>query len=272
MTRLRSTGKRIVEQAASRLGYRVIPDWRMKSLAHARHLRQLFDRLGIDTVLDVGANIGGYRKFLRDEVGFEGRVVSFEPVPSVYAALAKAAAGDPSWRGMQVALGDGDDQLPIHVTSRTTMSSFLTRDEGRLTQLGYQHLLDVTDVVSTERVPVRRLDSVFDDAVGGQRGARVFLKCDTQGFDLKVIAGASASLPSIMAVQIELSFKPIYAEAPAYAAVLEHMTDLGFDVTGVFPVRHDELFRIVNFDCVLLNSRHPEVVELASRIVAGRTT
>ena len=272
MLRLRPALKRIVEQGASRLGYQVIPEWRLKSLPHAQHLRQLFDRLGIDTVLDVGANVGGYRRFLRTQVGFTGRIVSFEPVPSVYASLAQDAGQDPSWRGMPMALGDADGLLEINVTNRTTMSSFLTRDEARLKGLGYQHLLNVTDVVRTEQVPVRRLDSVFDDAVGGRAEARVFLKCDTQGFDLKVIDGASASLRSIMALQIELSFKPIYEGAPAYATVLEHATSLGFDVTGVFPVRHDELYRIVNFDCVMLNSRHPAVAELAARVVTGRTT
>ena len=264
--------KRLVEHGASRLGYRVIPDWRLRSLAHAQHLRQVFELLEVDTVLDVGANVGGYRRFLRAEVGFDRDVVSFEPVPSVYEALVEDAAGDPSWRGMQVALGDADDLRSINVTSRTTMSSFLTRDETRLKGLGYQHLLDVTDVVDVERVPVRRLDSVFDEAVNGRRDARVFLKCDTQGFDLKVIAGAVRSLSSIIALQIELSFKPIYAGAPTYGAVLEQLTGLGFDVTGVFPVRHDELFRIVNFDCVMVNSAHAAVVTLASRIVEGRTT
>ncbi len=268
---LRPAIKRLVEQGASRLGFRVIPDWRLKSLAHAQHLRQLFDRLAIDTVLDVGANVGGYRTFLRAEVGFEGRIVSLEPVPSVYASLAQSAARDSAWRGMQVALGDVDDQLQINVTSRTTMCSFLMRDEARLRGLGYQHLLNVTDVVRTEAVPVRRLDSILDEALGGRQDARVFLKCDTQGFDLKVLAGASGSLASILALQIELSFTPIYAGAPAYTTVLAHATDLGFDVTGIFPVRQDELSRVVNFDCVMLNSRHPSVVELASRIVAGRT-
>jgi FkbM family methyltransferase len=262
--------KRIVERGASRLGYHVIPDWRLKSLAHAQHLRELFDQLKIDTVLDVGANIGGFRTLLRTHVGYAGRIVSFEPVPAVYASLAQAARHDPRWRGMPVALGDTDDRLEINVTSRTTMSSFLTRDETRLKGLGYQHLLNVTDIVRTEQVPVRRLDSVFDEAVDGDRNARVFLKCDTQGFDLKVMAGASATLASIMAVQIELSFKPIYAGAPAYSTVLEHMTNLGFDVTGVFPVRQDELHRIVNFDCVMLNSRHPAVAGLASHLVAGQ--
>jgi FkbM family methyltransferase len=262
--------KRLVERGAARLGYHIIPAWRMRSLEHARHVRHLFDQLGIDVVLDVGANEGGYRTFLRRDVGFTGNIVSFEPVPAVYARLAESAADDPRWRGIAGALGDVDGQLEINVCQRTTMSSFLARDEQRLADLGYRHLLNVTDVVRTESVPVRRLDSILDDVLGGRRDARVFLKCDTQGFDMKVMAGARRSLASIMAVQIELSFKPIYADAPAYGSVLEHMSGLGFDVTGVYPVRRDELSRIVNFDCVMINSRHATVADMASRLVVGR--
>src|SRR5690606_15243686 len=122
-----------------------------------------------------------------------------------------------------------------------------TRDERRLKALGYRHLLAVTDVLRSESVPVRRLDGIFGDVVG-RPDARVFLKCDTQGFDLKVIDGASAVLRSILALQIELSFTPIYAGAPAYAVALQHLTSLGLDVAGIYPVRRDELSRIVNVD------------------------
>jgi FkbM family methyltransferase len=268
--RLRPALKRLVERGASRLGYQVIPSWRLRSFEHARHMQHLFAQLQIDTVLDVGANEGGYREMLRDFVGFGGRIVSFEPVPSVFAKLQQAARDDSRWKGYQMALGDGDGELQINVTQRTTMSSFLTRDETRLRGLGYDHLLNVTDIVRTEPVPVRRLDSLFDDALDRRTDARVYLKCDTQGFDLKVIAGAAASLRSIMALQIELSFKPIYANAPAYSEVLEQMTAQGFDVTGIYPVRRDELFRIVNFDCVMINSRHPVVAALADKLVTGR--
>jgi FkbM family methyltransferase len=269
-TGLRPTLKRLVERGASRLGYQVIPTWRLRSFEHARHLGRLFDQLRIDTVLDVGANDGGYREMLRDFVGYQGRIISFEPVPDTYAKLTAASQGDPLWRGYQMALGDEDSELQINVTQRSTMSSFLTRDESRLKDLGYQHLLNVTDVVRTEAVPVRRLDSMFGEITAGNPDARIYLKCDTQGFDLKVIAGAAESLRSIMALQIELSFKPIYANAPAYGEVLETMTAAGFDVTGIYPVRRDELFRIVNFDCVMINSRHPVVQALADKVVTGR--
>jgi FkbM family methyltransferase len=263
--------KRAAVRGASRLGYRVIAAKRMGSFEHARHLSHMFENLGIDTVLDVGANDGGYRRLLREDVGFAGRVISFEPVPDVFQALVDAATNDGRWKGMNVALGNEDGELEMNVCRRSTMSSFLTRDEARLANLGYSHLLSVTDVVKTVRVPIHRLDSIFDDVIGARAGARVFLKCDTQGYDLQVVAGSARSLKSIIALQIELSIKPIYAGAPVYSEVIEHMTDIGFDVTGLFPVRRDELSRIVNFDCVMINSRHPVVADLAARRVVGRT-
>jgi FkbM family methyltransferase len=263
--------KSLLTTGASRLGYRVIPSSRLDTFEHARHLRNMFASLQIDTVLDVGANDGGYRSLLRHDVGFTGHIASFEPVPDVFQALAAAAQGDRMWRGYQMALGNVDDELEMNVCQRSTMSSFLTRDESRLEHLGYKHLLKVTNIVRTQKVPVRRLDSVFAEVLAGRRDARVFLKCDTQGFDLEVIAGAEHSLRSIMALQIELSIKPIYAGAPAYAEVIEKMAGAGFDVTGIYPVRRDELSRIVNFDCVMLNSRHPIIADVAERVVIGRT-
>jgi FkbM family methyltransferase len=201
--------------------------------------------------------------------------VSFEPVSTAYAALAHDAAADLAWRGRQLALGDSDRRREINVCKRSTMSSFLHRDSDTLRRDGYSHLLQMTDVVRRETVEVRRLDSVFDNVVG-DGAARVFLKCDTQGYDLQVMAGAVESFASILALQIELSFKPIYEGAPAYDEALARMRDYGFDVAGIYPVRRDELMRIVNFDCVLVNSRHRDVVAMSERIhgrdVAMRAT
>jgi FkbM family methyltransferase len=261
---LRTALKRWAERGAAALGFRLIPEWRMGPLPQARDLGHLFQLFSIDTVLDVGANEGGYRRFLREHTGYRGRIVSFEPVSTAYAALAHDAAADPAWRGRQIALGDCDGSREINICARSTMSSFLRRDGATLTRDGYNHLLRLTDVVRQETVQVRRLDSIIDSVVAP--GARIFLKCDTQGYDLQVMAGAAASLPSIMAVQIELSFKPIYEGAPAYGEALERLRGYGLDVAGIYPVRRDELMRMVNFDCVLVNSRHPDVLAMSERV------
>jgi hypothetical protein len=62
--------------------------------ALASPLQELFAQLRIDTVIDVGANLGQYYEFLRDRIGFTGRIVSFEPHPDLAAQLKKRARAD----------------------------------------------------------------------------------------------------------------------------------------------------------------------------------
>ena len=61
-------------------GYDIVPLREMKERDFALHLRELLAHLDIDCVLDVGANAGQYRDFLRDKVLYDGPIISFEPV------------------------------------------------------------------------------------------------------------------------------------------------------------------------------------------------
>ena len=62
------------------MGYDIVPLREMKERDFALHLGELLAHLKIDCVLDVGANVGQYRDFLRDKVLFDGIIISFEPV------------------------------------------------------------------------------------------------------------------------------------------------------------------------------------------------
>ena len=59
----------------------------------------------IDTVLDVGANVVQFGRRLR-ALGYNGDIVSFEPITLVFRELAAAAARDRRWFTRQIALGD----------------------------------------------------------------------------------------------------------------------------------------------------------------------
>ena len=59
-------------------------------------LRQILTQLGISAVFDVGAHIGEYATRLRN-VGYRGKIVSFEPQTSAFAVLANKALDDPLW-------------------------------------------------------------------------------------------------------------------------------------------------------------------------------
>lgn len=246
--------KEWVLQTSERLGYPIIPSWQLRKLDQTRHLRQLFERLKVNCVLDVGANIGQFHEYLRLFLGYQGRVVSFEPIGELYETISSLAAGDSRWTTRRVALGEANATAMINVFSERTLSSILERDEKSLRSMGYDKYLRETELARKEAVPLQRLDAVFEEVVGDPH-ARVFLKSDTQGYDLNVIRGAAGCLDRIAGLQVEVSIRRVYKGAPAYFEVLEELTGHGFEITGMFPVQRDAQLRVVNFDCVMINSR-----------------
>ena len=243
-----------VLQTSERLGYPIIPSWQLRKYDQSRHLKQLFERLRIDCVLDVGANIGQFHEYLRLFLRYPGRVVSFEPIAELYDKVSALAASDPRWSTHKMALGESDSTATINVFTERTLSSILQRDEKSLRAMGYDKYLRETELARTEAVPLRRLDTLFDEVVHNP-DARVFLKSDTQGYDLNVIRGAERCLHRIAAMQVEVSIRRVYEGAPTYLDVLSELAGHGFEITGMFPVQRDPQLRVVNFDCVMINSR-----------------
>jgi len=218
-----------------------------------RHLLHLFSVLRINCVLDVGAHYGEFGTLLR-ELGYQGRIVSFEPVPENFSALTQCGSNDKGWLVYPFALGAQESSASMRVTGSSHFCSFCPPSTYGEEQFG-----DKMKITRDQLVTVRRLDTLFDECVAGIAAPQVFLKMDTQGFDLEVIKGAGDKLNQIQAIQTELSAKPIYdqmgtALADGIAALQQH----GFDLTGFFPVTWDrsDMLRVIEFDCVLCRAAH----------------
>lgn len=232
--------KEIVRSAVRGAGFEIIPRWRLAQFSLDRHIRMLFKRLEVDFVIDVGANAGQFGEMLRRDVGYRGPILSFEPQHDVAQTLRAKARTDGNWRVMEVALGESDGRLELNVCASTTFSSFKDPDpKGKF----------VASQVVTGRdlVEIRRLDS-FPVV----KGARIYLKMDTQGFDLEVIKGATGLLDRVVAVQTEVAFIPLYKDVPDWQESVATFRRLGFAVSGFFSVSHDEAARLVTCDCLLV--------------------
>jgi FkbM family methyltransferase len=208
-------------------------------------LRQLFSVLNINCVIDAGAHFGEYGQWLR-EIGYTGRIVSFEPVRDSYQRLCDNAKGDGSWMTYNLALGRNRTSLEINVPDYSVFASFLGATKYCNEEFGEESTAGIK-----ETVQVVTLDSLFAHSVSGLRVPRVYLKMDTQGYDLEVLGGASASMPSILALQSEVSVKPIYEGMPNWTDAIGVCKSLGYEVSGLYPVNRDKNMSVIEFDCVM---------------------
>jgi FkbM family methyltransferase len=241
--------KRVIQKAARVVGLHVGRYPPVDSLAY--HLRTVLRELGIDCVLDVGAHQGEFAGFLRDQ-DYTGEILSFEPVASSFATLSRNRALDKRWRGYNIALGAEDGELEMNIYAGSVFNSFL-----RPAEHGTTRFRDDTQVVRVDRVPVRRLESIVDEIIAARPDARIFLKMDTQGYDLQVVRGGGGRLPEILALQTELAARATYEGMPTLPEALAELDRLGFEVTGLFPVARElDHLRVIEFDCVMCRKPH----------------
>jgi len=208
------------------------------------HLQMLFSAYEISCVLDVGAHRGEYGLWLRRN-GYRGDIVSFEPVQVNFQHLASVTARDPRWHCVNYALGAENKVASINVSSVTVFSSFHAPNPTAQAIFG-----QAPAVQRSEEVEIRRLDTLLDTLPVNISRDRTYLKLDTQGWDLEVIAGAQGVLDRIIALQTEVAVQPIYEGMPAMADSLAAIAAHGFVPSGLFPVNLDQRFALVELDLV----------------------
>lgn len=177
--------------------------------------------LGADTVMDIGANIGQYGFALRAS-GFDGRLISCEPLPDAYRHLARRAAGDAGWTALHTAAGAESGTSTINVAANSYSSSLLPMTAA------HRNAAPGSEFVASVPVPVTTVQQLVADH--GLDPARTMLKIDTQGFESQVLDGAGDLLPSFAAVQMELSFVPLYTGQQLFDQLVARMAGAGFEM------------------------------------------
>lgn len=246
---LTTSARVIVKRLFRQAGYEVNSyDFVRNHLPHL-YLAELFKRLNISCVFDVGANTGDFRNFLRDRVGYQGLIISFEPVAKHYEALKSKSHNDEDWKIYHMALGRENTSMEINVMKEGVFSSFMTPDHSIVSEFRNQNVVD-----HTELVDVRTLDSMINQFESTVSPEQTYLKLDTQGFDMEVVVGAEQTIERIPALQTEVSIRRIYKGMPSFFEAHQILAAKGFDIGELFLVSHDQLMRAIEFDCVMINS------------------
>lgn len=182
-------------------------------------IERQFGRDCISTVFDVGANAGQSaltyaREFPR------AQIYSFEPVPATYQKLVAQTARHPNVHPYNIGMGRQPGRVTIHVNPNDLRSSVkLHRPEDHSEIIS----LDTMDGF-VEKQKLRTID---------------FLKIDTEGFDLEVLAGAETLLKEhrVHLIQCECEPAPRTNEWVSFPALAEFLEGYGYRVFGVYEQR-----------------------------------
>jgi FkbM family methyltransferase len=192
-------------------GYDVV---KCKYSKHELGIEELLKVYQIGAVLDIGANIGQYGKYLRID-GYENQIISFEPIKHVFTKLEAAIRNDAKWKAYNFAIGDYDGISEINISGNLVSSSIMPIKEA--------HIEAASDsaYISKEEIEVKKLDTIFNDL--DIKDKRIYMKIDTQGFEYKVLKGAFDSLKHIDTLQIEMAVQPLYEGEELYHKISDFL-------------------------------------------------
>lgn len=168
---------------------------------YVNRLSRALDYARIDTVLDIGANVGQFGRMLRD-AGFAGDLISVEPLETAHRRLARRAGRDPRWHTLNVAVGESRSTAHINISENSFSSSLLTMTNRHL------KAAPESRVIGSQVVEVTTVADLVRDR--GLDPTKTLLKVDTQGFEKQVLDGAGDLVDQFAAVQLELSMEELY--------------------------------------------------------------
>jgi len=196
--------------------------------SEAAKMQRLLAYHNIDLVFDVGANIGQYAKLLR-ELGYSGRIVSFEPLSSAYSQLKAVSKKDPLWEiAPQAAIGNQEGEIVINIAGNSYSSSALPMLDAHLESA------PESAYSGSETVKLSRLDTIAKDYIKSETKS-IFLKIDVQGLEKQVIEGATAILPLVKGIKLELSLVPLYEGQVLFKEMIDIVEKLGYELYGIEP-------------------------------------
>lgn len=196
--------------------------------SEAAKMQRLLAYNNIDLVFDVGSNIGQYAKLLR-ELGYSGRIVSFEPLSSAYSRLKAVSEKDPLWEiAPQAAIGNQEGEIIINIAGNSYSSSALPMLDAHLESA------PESAYSGSETVKLSRLDTLAKNYIKSETKS-IFLKIDVQGLEKQVLEGATAILPLVKGIKLELSLVPLYEGQVLFQEMIDIVEKLGYELYGIEP-------------------------------------
>jgi len=172
-----------------------------------------------DVVFDIGANIGEWSLPACSRAGRDGKVIAFEPIPEMAAAIAKSfkVNGFDQGHVVEAAMSDQAGETTFTVCSGEDGSG-----DTALSHIGEEG-------PSGKRLKVACL--TVDDFVAEQKFEKLdCLKIDVEGWELSVLKGAAETLRSL---KPKLVFETGHETPEGRKDTATYLEMVGYDLIGV---------------------------------------
>ena len=171
-------------------------------------------------IFDIGANTGQFGLEVRQR-GYEGKIISFEPLTSARNKLLENASGDASWVVHdRTAIGDYIGSIEINISKNSFSSSVLP-------MLNSHSDVEPDSVyIGNEKTSIITIDSIANEYLN--KSSNCFIKIDTQGYEWQVLDGAYKTLGNAKGIICELSLLPLYEGQQLWRQIIERLEEEGF--------------------------------------------
>ena len=202
----------------------------------------VLDGLGLETIVDIGANRGQFALCAR-RLFPTARIFSFEPLQAPAQTFRKVFHSDPLTQLINKAIGAESGSSAMHVSRWDVSSSLLPFAQAQHDNFPF------TEEARRETVTTARLSECLDASV---LAGKALLKLDVQGFELAALQGCGELLGRFEFVYVEASFIELYVGQALANDVVAFLQSGGFKLicvanlssgTSQRPIQADFLFQ-----------------------------
>lgn len=188
-----------------------------------RHLDQKwFYDLGINTVIDIGANTGQFAitmTYLLPEV----MIYSFEPIPECFQELKQRMKFFINFKAFNIGIGEANTESEFEYNSFSPSSSFL-----RINDI-HKNIYPNTCETKNITLKLTTLDNVAEEIKVAES---LMIKIDVQGYEEKVLIGGEKTIKRAKLVIVETSFERLYEHQPLFHEIYTTLVNWGFEYAG----------------------------------------
>jgi FkbM family methyltransferase len=192
-----------------------------------QRFEQIFQREPL-VLVDVGAR-GGLRPNWRAAQPHL-KTIGFEPEADEFERLNRQTGADGMTVFFHAALHKRAESLVLHIARDRGLTSIFAPNRPFLDSFPEAERFDT---VATAEMTTDTMDHVLHT---GGIGDVDFVKVDTQGSELFILQGGEKTLRrSVVGVEVEVEFAPVYKNQPLFADVDAYLRSLGFSLFDLRP-------------------------------------